>query len=507
MLLWKEVFSPEIRMSRHAPHRTVFVGAAWFAVLMSVCIVALVPSTRGLTRTSRSPDGNRETPQRTRSQRPPIVDRPAWAELRGANSPVPKPEGAEPIAPRSQSLVTAKPTIPAASSPRSTTEPAAASPAGPALPPPRNTVAKPNSALPSPLRGLEVPAPLSVDVIPPVSAVEAEVTPFVVRVCNATATDAHGVVVSVRFDESWELPGSEDLSVEQRLGFVPAGETRELMIALLPVRSGQLTADFQITSDSHPQQRLAAGAEVDPRVVELALAGPRRRSPGQRAEFLLTVRNTTTSDLPDARVDVEFDAGVLAVREASTGSETRTGAIAWPLGILQRGERVQIQIEYECLAESLRSPISAAFSSAGRTLRACGGALEVVPVAPIDIAIVDADDPWTVGDEAKIAIRIRNRTQAVSTDVALRLSTSPHFQQLAVQAPATPAQAKVTADSYGADVQFTGLAPNAEVVLQATARCALPGDGIIRVLVQSPSLAAPFEVEEAAVVNAPLAAE
>ena len=144
--------------------------------------------------------------------------------------------------------------------------------------------------------------------------------------------------------------------VRAALGASFAGETRELTIALLPLRSGQLSADFQVPSQSHALQRVAAGAEVDPRVVELALAGPRRRSPGQRAEFLLTVRNTSSQDLPEARVDVEFDPATLAVREASIGSESGTGSLAWPLGALLKGERVQIQIEYECLAESLRSP-------------------------------------------------------------------------------------------------------------------------------------------------------
>jgi hypothetical protein len=108
-------------------------------------------------------------------------------------------------------------------------------------------------------------------------------------------------------------------------------------------------------------------------------------------------------------VAVEFDPAILAVREASVGSESGTGTLAWPLGALLKGERVQIQIEYECLAESLRSPVSAAFTSEGRTLRACGSSIEVVPAAPIDIAIVDVDDPWTVGTEAKFTIRLASR--------------------------------------------------------------------------------------------------
>jgi len=484
-------------MSRPDSPRSAFVGAAWFAVLMTVCVVALGPATRGRAKPSRAVAGKTDAPQRVRSQRPPIVDRPAWPELHGANAPARPLDDSEPRLTPAQPLVTAKPVVPGGTPPGDTP----IAPRGPALPAPRIPQSRSAIDRPVPLRGLEVPVPLTVDVLPPVSAVEGEVAPFVIRVRNSTASDAEGVIIAVRFDESWELPGSEDLSVEQRLGIVAAGETRELTIGLLPLRSGQLSADFQLSSDSHPPQRVAAGAEVDPRVVELALAGPRRRSPGQRAEFLLTVRNTTSHDLPESRVAVEFDPATLAVREASVGSEAGTGSLAWPLGALLKGERVQIQIEYECLSESLRSPVSAAFTSEGRTLRACGNSIEVVPVAPFDISIVDADDPWTVGTEAKFAIRIRNRTQAAITDVALRLSASPHFQQVSVEPASAAVQANVTGDAFGAEVQLPNLPAGEEIELQATTHCALPGDGVFRVLVQSKALAAPFEVEESAVVN------
>jgi hypothetical protein len=490
-------------MSRPDSHRTAFVGAAWFVALLTVCVVGLEPS---LLRPAKPPTTENESGSRRSFRRPRIIDRPDIAALRNTPPENPPIGADEPERRDVQPLLTAKPSPAGAPDPLHA-DPTAASRSGPALPSPDITPTKPSAAEISTLRGLEVPAPLTVDVIAPVSAIEGEAAPFVVRVRNSSAVDAEGVVVTVSFDESWELPGSEDLSVELHVGVVTAGAVRESSVALLPMRSGRLSANFVVASSTHPQQLLAAGVEVDPRVVELTMAGPRRRSPGQRAEFLVTVRNTTDGDLPDARVDVEYDPAILAVREASTGSVAGPGRVAWPLGTLFRGERVQIQIECDCRAEVLRSDVSVAFLSAGRTLRACSAAVEVVPAAPIDVSILDADDPWTVGDEAKFAVRIRNRTHSPVADVAVRLSMSPHFQQLTMQSPADPVLAKIVGDSYGADIRLTNLPADAEVILHGAARCVMPGDGAFRVLVQSPALAAPFETEETAIINPPPAAE
>lgn len=486
-------------MSRPDSHRNAFVGAAWFAALMMVCIVGLDASSVKRTDVGRTDTQDVGSTQRRRSPRPPLFTRPSLTEQSGTQSSPPEADGDESGRQQSQRFITAKPAVPAESArPRESD-----TSTGPALPGPNVTIAQPRSDLPTPLRGLQAASPLGLEIIAPVSAVEGEPAPFVLRVRNSTAIDAEDVSVGIRFDERWELPGSEDQDIEQRLGLVPTGESRELTIALLPLRAGTLTVEFRATSATHAPLTLTAAAEVDPRLVDLAVAGPRRRSPGQRGEFLLTVRNTSDRDLPDSRVEMEYDAAVLAVREASVGSTAGAGTIAWPLGTLYRGERVQVQIEFECLAESLRTAVSGAFSTEGRILRASSTALEVVPTSPIDISIVDSDDPWTVGSPARYSIKVRNRGPDAIANLHLRITPSPHFEDLSVSAEGGAHGAEITNDAFGTDVRIPSLAGEAAVTLAGKATAVLPGDGSLRILVQSPGLPAPFELEEAAVVNAP----
>lgn len=482
-------------MSRPDSHRSLFVGAAWFAALLSLCVVALDP---GLIERTR-PRAATEEPHRPRQRRSDVVNRPEIAPHRAA----PATPAVEYDESGVRSRLTGKP-VPAD---RPLLDQVVRTPqaqSGPMLPALDAADHAAAQKLPAPLRGLETATALAVDVIGPVSAIEGEPAPFSIRVHNPTSNSAEGVILVVSFDECWESPGSDDLSVEHRLGTVPAGETREVTIALRPLQAGALTADFKLASATHSEWSGAAQAEVDPRLVDFAIAGPRRRSAGQRAEFVLTLRNSSDRDLADARVDVEFDAAALAVLEASSGCVSGSGTLGWPLGTLYRGERVQIQIEFDCLTETLRTAIGTAFSAGDRVLRASGAALEIVPSTPLDVVIVDPDDPWTTGNPARFLIAVSNPGPTAISDLQLRISASPHFEQLTTAVVGESAGADVSGDAFGALIRVSSLPPGARLELVATATCALPGDGALRVVAQSPALAAPFEVEESAVVNAPL---
>lgn len=355
----------------------------------------------------------------------------------------------------------------------------------------------------APITGIRSVAPLTIEVHPPPAAVSGEPALFTVRIGNPNAFDADSVAVTAEFDDAWGDAGSVDRRLEWRLGSLAATSAREIPLWLTPLRAGLLTFRLSAAGAGQPATQATAHVNVQPRLVELDLTGPARRSTGQRAEQLITLVNVAGRALPEAQVDVEYDAAALVVREASAGAVHRSGSIAWPLGVLLQDERVQIQVEFECVGESPQSRVRCRFSSDGRDIVSRAARLDIVPPAVVDVVIADPDDPVPCGGRGRFMIKVRNRGPAPVDDLQLRLTTSPHFDRPELTPATVSLFAEVDDDAYGLDLRAPLLAPGAELTFEATARAALPGDGMLRVLVRTALAPAPFEVEESAVVNPP----
>lgn len=421
---------------------------------------------------SQSPAPAERSPLPTgRTTQPTTVARPVIPELPDPNAPVESPKSHE--TPREGEALRAPTAVPSA---------------------PKNV-----------LRGIEPLLPPMIEVVPPESPLQGQLANFTIRVRNPNPAMLRDVRVTARFGEQWEFDESDLRVVELRIGDIAAQSTRECELSLMPLTSGRGAIDLAVTVEQQPAFTTTAAAVVRPRVIDLGLAGPEQRGVGQRAEYLISVVNASGRDLPDTRVDVAYDPAALAIREVSAGGRHATGSSAWLLGTLMRDERVQIPIEFECTAEARRSAIDCEVSAEGRTITTCGARLEIVPAPAVDIAIVDPDDPVSVGEPVRFQIRVRNRSGKSVDDLELRLTTSPHFEQLHPTAEPTAPPADVQTDAYGIEFHSQGLAPGAELTFTAAATAALVGDGVLRVSARTAAVSAPFEVTESAVVNPPAA--
>ena len=83
------------------------------------------------------------------------------------------------------------------------------------------------------------------------------------------------------------------------------------------------------------------------RHVDIEIVGPSQRTEGSRAEFNVSIVNSSTKSIVDAQVVVSFDKA-LVPRELSTGAEQKPGVLIWRLGALEPSEKVQLQMEFEC---------------------------------------------------------------------------------------------------------------------------------------------------------------
>mgnify|MGYP002623965144 CR=1 FL=1 len=485
---------------------SAFVGTAWFAVLLGACMYA-EKWDPGSFATQASIDA--EPPAKQTTSETEDVDTPrATTDIDNLlNSRLNRP--AQPlsevispeIAEESTPSPVARPLVPASQPDRRRPleSPAPNEPQSPTKATETRKLVAP--ILPAP-PGLIAPELLHLAVDPPDVLLQHEPAPLLIRITNNSTAPATGVTVRVEFGDAWEFSDSEEHSIEQRLSDIPPTASREVSLSLVPLHAGTCPLDFEVESDTHPLSSQTIPLDVSPRIVDLKLVGPRRQSLGQRAEFIATLVNTSDADLPETRAEIAYDPNCLTVREASVGWTSESpGTIAWPLGTLLHDERVQIQLEFECTAETLQSLLRCAFESAGQPVNSSEARLEIIPARPLVVTIVDDNDPQTVGESARFRVQLRNQTGSPLSDIALRISTSPHFDGLELAGNSGLLSESITKDAYGIDLHGLSLPIDGDMELAASARTTLPGDGMLRVLIRAPGLPAPFEVEESFVVS------
>lgn len=491
-------------MSAPRTASSAFIGTAWFAVLLTVCMFAkdwTLPSAAAPQPTGADLPNEQQKDAEYTTRRL-IADVEQLLTARSSGNPVDQPlDVLPPTEPaQAQPSTTARSLVPASQPELAdpTSRPGATGPrlSAPPAVPDQSTI----PVLPRP-DSLDVPQAFDFAVEPPEIVREQETALFVLRVTNPGSAPTQAVTVRADFDDGWEFPDSDQRSIEQRMGEVAPKSTREVSLSLTPLRAGRSRIDFHVESQTHPPATETTWVDVQSRSVELTLAGPRRRSVGHRAEFVATIVNTSGNDLPQTRAEFSYDSDVLAVREASVGWTTSAGTIAWPLGTLLREERVQIQLEFECTSETPPAPIRCTFQTAGQLAALREAPLEVIPPRPVEVTIVDHDDPHGAGDSVRFSVHVHNRTTAPLADLELRISTSPHFADLELADDSRSTIATVAQDPYGIDLKKVAIPADGHISISASARASRPGDGVLRVLVRAPSLPAPFEVEESLVVN------
>src|SRR4029077_20711972 len=93
------------------------------------------------------------------------------------------------------------------------------------------------------------------------------------------------------------------------------------------------------------------------RHVEIEIVGPTQRTEGSRAEFNITLSNSSLKTIADARAIVSVDKALIP-KEASAGAEQKSGSLTWRLGSLAPLEKVQLQLEFECRSQAHRACVS-----------------------------------------------------------------------------------------------------------------------------------------------------
>jgi hypothetical protein len=218
------------------------------------------------------------------------------------------------------------------------------------------------------------------------------------------------VVIQSRFEEGFVFPGSSDRQVNQSVGSLNPGETREVKLSLRSDRAGFHCVEFSVEAAGAKPVTKKVCVEYRDSAVSLEVGGPVKRLVGGNAEWNLTVLSRDFLPVTNALVTLDFDSTYLKPMGGSEGAKQELGRITWPLGMLQVSERVELQVEFQCLMPVDSTCLSFKVSADDNLEQTAKSCLAIDRRAgALDIDLQDAPDPVKVGEETEYLITITNR--------------------------------------------------------------------------------------------------
>ena len=275
-------------------------------------------------------------------------------------------------------------------------------------------------------------SPLKFAVFAPATAFQGDDVTIQITVGNERSTPVEDVIIVCRLPDGLEFLEFPDRASQNKLGSLNARQERTLDLTLNCTGIGQLCVTFEVTGNGIETvtesvcvecTSPAASSTKPPLPSEpLELIGPSERTIGSRAEFVLTVRNLTGIEQPDVHVTLEHE-GVLETREASAGAIRRPGRLEWDLGMLRIDERVQMQVEFECLSLTDETRLTASVTGQTFDVRPVKACLKTTPREEVDLDIVDGEDPVTMGEKVTYVIHVTNAGLEKLSNTSLLLLT------------------------------------------------------------------------------------
>jgi hypothetical protein len=347
---------------------------------------------------------------------------------------------------------------------------------------------------------------LELEVVAPESAAVDDSVSLRVTVRNGTPRPAENVTVTVRFNTAWQFTGSEGQSIEEQLGRLEPDAERGLTFSLWAREPGMQTVGLVVRSETHEEVARTVSIEVQPRIVDMQIVGPAERTVGSRAEYVLTLVNTSGHAQPGTHIDIAYDESLL-LKEVSAGVERTPGRLTWDLGELLQDERIQIQIEFECTTVADESCLRAGVRGRDFDVVQQEVCLQIAPQPEVDLQISDAADPIAVDESTTYTIRVANGGSTPRRGVTLHLTPTEQLGIVAVQARSASADLPLETDAGAGgwtvtsreELPATGVF-SYEVQVQARAI----GVGQIIAQLRYDGLPMPLKVREMTVVDPPV---
>lgn len=335
-----------------------------------------------------------------------------------------------------------------------------------------------------------VPPALRLEVKGPEQKMVGEVSVFEITLRNTGDQRALDVVIESRFEDGLIFPGSNDKHVNQTIGTLSAGESRNLKLSLRSDRAGHHCVEFSLKAkDAKPITKKVC-VEYRDSSVSLEVNGPAKRMVGGHAEWNLTVLSRDLLPTANAKVDLEYDSTYLKPVGGSEGAKQELGRITWPLGMLEPAERVELQVEFECLMPVDSTCLSYKLSADEGVEESAESCLAIDRRrGALDVDLEDSSDPVKAGGEIEYLITVTNRDLRSVHDVGVTATLPAQFRAGSTEVrEGQQLLAAVRAHVEGSLIRFESvdvLAPDATLTYRIKVKALQAGTGRLLVSVSS----------------------
>ncbi len=345
-------------------------------------------------------------------------------------------------------------------------------------------------------------APPRVSVTGPSEARRGDNVTFRIMVLNEKPQALEGLTVTCRLPDGLSYPDAPQRAFRQMIGRLEPDQQEVLDLQLRCDEIGRHCVMFEVTAAEVDDVTETTCVECTATSATLELIGPSERTIGQRAEFVLTLRNLTGQEQPDVHVALQHE-GILEPREASAGAVRKAGRLEWDLGLLRVDERVQIEVDFECLSVADETCLTASVTSRSLEVVPVEACLRTVPHDAIDLDMVDQQDPVTIGERVSYVIQLTNAGLLPLSDVSIQLQTDG-LQPVGVTLgeDQTPVGATFDRANGLISIPLAGaLAPDATQVITLQTLATRSGQGQLQAVVMQPGVAALATITELTVIN------
>jgi uncharacterized repeat protein (TIGR01451 family) len=232
---------------------------------------------------------------------------------------------------------------------------------------------------------------LELAVTGPDSALVGEAVTFQIVVRNRGSGPAQNVVLETLLPPGLSHPSGSDL--ENDIGTLGSGETRQIALRVTPAAAGELTQRLRLCAAGEAVVERQARLRAQDLKLRLVANGPRLLYDGWPASYELSLRNEGVEVVPQARLAAVLPPGLGFVgADASGVYAPATHSVSWELGDLRPGKERSVlwngiargNGDQEC---------EATVTSGSRTCRRLSWKMTMVRAAPMPAPVPAAAPP------------------------------------------------------------------------------------------------------------------
>ena len=330
----------------------------------------------------------------------------------------------------------------------------------------------------------------------PAQVLNGEEITLTVEISNPGSGTATGVVLEEHVPAGMRHPAGSTLEYE--VGDLPPGETRKLELKLLANRPGRVTNILTARAEGNLKTEDRLELEVIAPLLEVAVAGPKRRFLEREATYKLSVHNPGTAAANKVELVAYLPDGLKFVGANNSGHYERADhTVHWQLEELPSNaegtvELVTMPIEAGQQTIRLRGTADRDVSADGEQ------PVMVEGIVAIKFELVDVTDPIEVGGETTYEVRVVNQGTKAATNVRLAVLLPAEMRAVGAEGPT-----RHVLD--GSRILFEGLsrlAPKADTTYRVRAQGLRPGDLRISAQLRTDEMRTPVTKEESTRVYA-----